>query len=148
MDVRSRIDKGLSGRTRTLFLGETPVPANNGYVTLLDTTRKTPVALTALPPISAALPTIGGEAGGALGRIFTVLVSCTSQNVTALQYVKHGDATWKLFSTTTITAGADPQSFTWDPSGLNGAEDALFVVLAGGTAPSHVYASVTERTIA
>jgi hypothetical protein len=149
MDARTRIEKGISGETRTLFLGEADLPANSGYTTLLDTTRKWPSqVITDGLPVSATLPTVGtGAAGVALGKQYSLLVSCTGQNCTVLQYVKHADGAWKLFASTVITADADPQSFTWDPSALNAAEDVLAVVLAGATAPTKIYASVIERTV-
>jgi hypothetical protein len=149
MDARTRIEKGISGETRTLFAGEATIPAGNGYSVLLDTTRKWPNQLLATPMgASAALPTVGTYASGvALGKQYSLLVSCTGQNCTVIQYVKHADGAWKLFASTVITADADPQSFTWDPSALNAAEDVLAVVLAGATAPTKIYASVIERTV-
>jgi hypothetical protein len=128
-----------------LFSGTLTKPANTGYSTILDTTRKLPNNLQQSPGISAALPTVGTLRGGALGRIYGLMVSCATDNCTLLEYFLHGDATWKLFATTTITAGADPQAFTVDPSAY-GTTDILVVVLAGATAPTATYATLTERT--
>ena len=147
-----RFQKGISGRTRLLFSGALTQPDNSAYTTLLDTTRRLPNPIGTAPGKSASLPAVPTEdnvtgfRGQALGRQYGILVSCTAQNVSLVQYVLAGDGTWQLFATTTIVAGAAPQSFVWDPSAY-GAADTLVVVLAGATQPTLVYASLTERTV-
>ena len=143
-----RMQKGISGKTRLLFSGELTQPANSGYTVLLDTTRGLPNVNGDSPGVSASLPTVptGGPRGQALGRSYGIMVTCTTQNVSLLQYTLAPDGTWALAVTTTITAAAVPQAITWDPS-LYGAADVMIVVLAGATQPAHVYAQLTERLI-
>lgn len=147
-----RMQKAISGKTRLLFSGELTQPADSGYTTFLDTTRRLPNVNGAAPGISASLPTVPTEdnvtgfRGQALGRAYGILISCTVQNVSLLQYLLHADGTWQLFATTTITAGAAPQAISWDPS-IYGAADVLIVVLAGATKPTKIYAQLTERTL-
>ena len=71
--------------------------------------------------------------------IVGVYVECASCSV---QLSRSGTA-----ATTTITADAAPIYIVWDPSLTHGSEDALLVLLAGASAPTHIYASVTERTL-
>jgi hypothetical protein len=143
-----RMQKGISGKTRILFSGELTQPDNSGYTILLDTTRKLPNANGDAPGVSASLPTVptGGPRGQALGRSYGIMVTCTAQNVTLLQYVLAPSGAWTAAVTTTITAAAVPQAIAWDPS-LYGAADVMIVVLAGATQPTHVYAQLTERLI-
>lgn len=140
------VPKGVSGRTRMLFSGTLTAPPNNQYTVILDTTRKLPNNLQTAPANSATLPTVGTLRGGALGRVYGLMVSCTVQNCSVLEYFLHGDGTWQLYATTTITAGAAPQAFTIDPSAY-GTTDMMVVVLAGATAPTATYATLTERTV-
>lgn len=143
-----RLKRGTSGRTRVLFAGALAVPTANQYATILDTTQdpqlpsETGVATAAV----TALPDPGTNRGGALGRLYGIMVSCTTQNVTLLQYLLHGDGTWHLFASTTITAAAVAQSVTWDPSAYGGT-DARILAQAGGTAPGAIYCSLTERDL-
>lgn len=136
----------ISGRTRTRFKGELTAPDNSKYTILLDTTNGLPDNIRSAPPKAAALPTPGSVLGQALGRVFGFMVSCTGNDCTLQRYLLDGAGAWKLFAATTITAGADPQSIAWDPSAYGG-EDALIVCLAGATAPTHIYATLTERTL-
>ena len=136
--------KGISGRTRTLFKGELTTPEASKYTILLDTTNGQPNNQMAAPGRSATLPTPGTILGVALGRVYGFTVQCTGQNVSVVEYGLDGSGAWALFATTTITAAAAPQAFTWDPSAY-GFEDAAVFVLAGGTAPTKVYATLTER---
>ena len=142
-----RMKHGTSGRTRLLFSGELTQPDNSGYTTLLDTTRPW-ISEDISGPMgkSASLPTVGTAKAQAIGKIYGILVSCTDQNVTLLEYGLHADGTWQQFATTPIVAGAAPQSIPWDPS-IYGFADVLVVVLAGATPPGHVYANLTERTV-
>jgi hypothetical protein len=139
--------QGISGRTRLRFCGELALPGNTEYAVILDTTRALPNNLQGAPAKSATLPTVGSLRGTALGRIYGVMISCTTQNVTLLEYFLHGDGTWHQFATTTITAGAAAQAIAVDPSAY-GTTDVLVVALAGATAPDHIYVSLTERTVA
>lgn len=138
----------LSGRTRTRFKGELTKPDNSGYTILLDTTQGLPNNLRSAPGKSAALPTPGTTLGQALGRVFSGLVSCTVDNCTLQVYYLNGAGAWSINATktATITAAAADAIFTVDPS-LDGAEDVLIVLLAGATAPTHIYATLTERTV-
>lgn len=145
--MADRLLKGNSGRTRTLFFGEVTTPRATEYSILLDTTRLQPgPQTTSTIPKSATLPTVGTYRGVALGKIFPFLVSCTGQSVTVLQYGLAPDGTWDLVASTTIVAGADAQSITWDPS-FYGYTDVLVTTLAGAIAPTKVYATVLERTV-
>ena len=148
----ARLQKGISGRTRLLFSGAITTPDASKYATILDTTRRLPNEFGAVAGKSDALPTVPAEdnaagfRGQALGRIYAFAVACTTNNVALLQYGLAGDGTWQQFATTTITAAAAPQAFTWDPSAY-GFADILICVLAGGSAPGAVTVSITERTI-
>ena len=142
----ARNKQAISGRTRVLFSGELTQPDNSKYTILLDTTQDIPNEHEAAGGKSAAVPTVGARRGQALGRQYGIAISCTGQNCTVLQYHLHADGAWHLFRSTTVTAAADPQSFAWDPSAY-GATDALALVQAGATAPTKIYADLTERTL-
>jgi hypothetical protein len=142
-----RIFKATSGRTRLLFSGELTAPGAGEYAVLLDTTRGPLAKTSTAPPKYAALPTVGTNTrGSALGRIYPMLVQCTGQNVTLLECGLDPDGTWTQFASTTLTAGADAQSITWDPS-FYGYTDVLIVALAGGIPPTKIYAQLLERTV-
>ena len=138
----------LSGRTRTRFVGALTNPDNSGYTILLDTTNGLPSNIRGIPGKSASLPTPGTIRGQALGRVFSGLLSSIGYNCTLQVYYLNGAGAWSINSskTATITAAAADASFTVDPS-LDGAEDVLIVLLAGATAPTHIYATLTERTV-
>lgn len=142
-----RMFKATSGRTRLLFSGELTTPGATEYAVLLDTTRPAMAKTSTAPPKSATLPTVGTEPrGSALGRIYPMLISCTGQNVTLVEYGLAPNGSWVLWASTTIVAGADAQSITWDPS-FYGYIDVLIVALAGATPPTKIYAQLLERTV-
>ena len=141
-----REPKSISGRTRKLFVGELTNPDANKYTLLLDTTQLLPAMNEAVPGKFAALPTVGANRGGAMGRWFCMAISCTGQNVTVLRYILNGAGAWALFASDAIVAGAADQTITWDPSAY-GTTDAMIIVLGGATPPTKIYASLTERTV-
>lgn len=143
-----RLKRGTSGRTRMLFVGQLATPTSTQFAPIIDTTQVPPLPgenMRAMAAV-AAVPDPARFNGGALGRLYGISLSCTGQNVTFLQYHLHGDGTWQQFATTTIVAAAAPQAFTWDPSAF-GALDVYAACQAGGTAPSGIYCSITERDL-
>jgi hypothetical protein len=143
----AKILKGTSGRTRLLFSGELTLPGNSEYSVLLDTTRKLPDEYQTAPAKSATVPTVGAERGQGLGRQFAVLASSVTQTSSIVVYYLNGNGAWSIDSskTTTLTAGAADAYVVVDPSAA-GSSDCLVMVLAGATAPAHIYASLTEIT--
>jgi len=132
--------------TRVYFAGQLTTPDASAYSIILDTTNDYPKAMVA-PPKSAALPTPGDPTAAVLGKMVSINVSCTGQNVTVQRYGLHGDEGWHLFAEDIVTAGDSARSIVWDPSGY-GYADALIVALAGGVAPTALYGNLVIRDLA
>lgn len=108
------------------------LPDANGYTWVYDSTNdEKSYSGTALGK-TAALPTVGPRRGNAKNTRIMFTVGCTGQDVTAVFYRLDGAGAWKLYQSTTITAGNTPQGFNWTVY----APDALVGILAGATPPS------------
>jgi len=132
--------------TRVYFAGQLTTPDASKYSIILDTTNDYPKAMVA-PPKSATLPTPGDPTAAVLGKMVSLPIACTGQNVTVQRYGLLGSGAWNLYAEDIVTAGDAARSIVWDPSGY-GYADALIVALAGGVAPTALYGNLIIRDLA
>lgn len=124
----------MSAHFRTVLhsRNQPAIPDNEGYSVLFDTTRWVDSVRGAALVKAAALPSAGGNRGFGTGRAVQFSYRCTDQNVTLYEAILDGSGAWKTFKSYTVTAGADPTQFNWEP--MSG--DWCLYVVAGATAPS------------
>ncbi len=132
--------------TRVYFAGQFTTPDAAGYSIILDTTNGYPKDMAA-PPKSATLPTPGTPTAAVLGKMVSLPIACTGQNVTVQRYGLLGDGAWHLYQEDVVTAGNSARPIVWDPSGY-GYADALIIALAGGVAPTALYGNLIIRDLA
>lgn len=109
------------------------LPDNSGYTWIWDSTE--PRRFDGVQKAkTAAVRTVGPDRGGAKNLRAMIGVSCATQNATLVLYTLDGAGAWRLYSSTTITAGNTPQFVEWRIL----APDALIGILAGASAPSAI----------
>ena len=108
------------------------LPDANGYTWVYDSTKPDKTDSGTAIGKTATVPTAGPARGGAKNTRIMFTCASTGQDVTAVFYRLDGAGVWKLYKSTTITAGNTPQGFNWTVY----SPDALVGILGGATPPT------------